>query len=233
MEISFLFLIQVDFAHLWTMKYPDHIVNPAVNLKHFWPDSEWKVVESKAQKYYRYYPCCSAYYPDLKFNITFEKQKLFYTVSLVLVPCVTNSIVACLVFYLPADSGEKVSLSLTAFLSTSIYQMLLMESNPIENMTLPHVLIYMLFTTVMISLSFAMTIVVLNTIHTKSTQRPPRVVLRVLLHILPTFLCIDVIKQNHDDDQQLSNNHDDDQQHQYDEATMTPAAKVSDVNMNV
>lgn len=43
------------------------------------------------------------------FNITMRRKTLFYTVNLI-IPCMGISFLTILVFYLPSDSGEKVSL---------------------------------------------------------------------------------------------------------------------------
>ena len=53
-------------------------------------------------------------YPDIIFTLKLRRKTLFYTVNLI-IPCVGISFLSVLVFYLPSDSGEKVSLS-TQFL---------------------------------------------------------------------------------------------------------------------
>lgn len=45
---------------------------------------------------------------DITFNITMRRKTLFYTVNLI-IPCVGITFLTVLVFYLPSDSGEKVS----------------------------------------------------------------------------------------------------------------------------
>ena len=44
---------------------------------------------------------------DITFILTMRRKTLFYTVNLI-IPCVGISFLTVLVFYLPADSGEKV-----------------------------------------------------------------------------------------------------------------------------
>lgn len=63
----------------------------------------------------KFYTCCDEPYLDITFNITMRRKTLFYTVNLI-IPCMGISFLTILVFYLPSDSGEKVSvLSLTLF----------------------------------------------------------------------------------------------------------------------
>ena len=58
----------------------------------------------------KFYPCCDEPYLDITFNITMRRKTLFYTVNLI-IPCMGISFLTVLVFYLPSDSGEKVTLS--------------------------------------------------------------------------------------------------------------------------
>lgn len=57
----------------------------------------------------KFYTCCDEPYLDITFNITMRRKTLFYTVNLI-IPCMGISFLTVLVFYLPSDSGEKVSL---------------------------------------------------------------------------------------------------------------------------
>jgi hypothetical protein len=55
------------------------------------------------------YPCCPEPYIDVTFEITIRRKTLFHTVNLIL-PCVAISFLTVIVFYLPSDSGEKITL---------------------------------------------------------------------------------------------------------------------------
>lgn len=57
----------------------------------------------------RFYDCCKEPYPDVTFTVVMRRRTLYYGLNL-LVPCVLISTLALLVFLLPADSGEKISL---------------------------------------------------------------------------------------------------------------------------
>ena len=56
----------------------------------------------------KFYTCCDEPYLDITFNITIRRKTLFYTVNLI-IPCMGISFLTVLTFYLPSDSGEKVS----------------------------------------------------------------------------------------------------------------------------
>lgn len=56
-----------------------------------------------------FYDCCAEPYPDVTFVVTLRRRTLFYALNL-LIPCVLLSSMTLLVFLLPANSGEKISL---------------------------------------------------------------------------------------------------------------------------
>ena len=56
-----------------------------------------------------FYDCCSEPYPDVTFVVTLRRRTLYYALNL-LVPCVLLSAMTLLMFMLPANSGEKISL---------------------------------------------------------------------------------------------------------------------------
>lgn len=58
---------------------------------------------------HKQYACCEETYPDVTFTVVMRRRTLFYRINLLL-PCVLISTLALLVFVLPADSGEKISL---------------------------------------------------------------------------------------------------------------------------
>lgn len=56
-----------------------------------------------------FYDCCKEPYPDVTFVVTIRRRTLYYALNL-LIPCVLLSSMTLLIFLLPADSGEKISL---------------------------------------------------------------------------------------------------------------------------
>lgn len=72
---------------------------------------KWNVFppEVKGRVNQRQYECCEEVYPDVTFTVVMQRRTLYYGINLLL-PCVLISTLALLVFVLPADSGEKISL---------------------------------------------------------------------------------------------------------------------------
>lgn len=144
-----------------------------------------------AQRNEKYYSCCGdTPFPDIFFNITLRRKTLFYTVNLI-IPCVGISCLSVLVFYLPADSGEKMSLCVSILLSLTVFFLLLAEIIPPTSLTVPLLGKYLLFTMILVTLSVLVTIIVLNVnFRSPSTHRMAPWVKRVFIGFLPKLLCI-------------------------------------------
>ncbi|KAK3532820.1 hypothetical protein QTP86_032105 [Hemibagrus guttatus] len=83
-----------------------------------------------------YYECCKEPYPDVTYTVTMRRRTLYYGLNL-LIPCVLISGLALLVFLLPADSGEKISLGITVLLSLTVFMLLVAEIMPATSDSVP------------------------------------------------------------------------------------------------
>ena len=61
---------------------------------------------------------------------------MYYLFNLVL-PCVFITATTVLVFYLPPDSGEKVSLGVTVLLALTVFLLMVAEAMPPQSMSIP------------------------------------------------------------------------------------------------
>jgi len=188
---------QVDLRHQEEecTSYQEHqcmetnpIVNIGVDLSEFYMSVEWDILAVPAIRNVKYYTCCDEPYLDITFNITMRRKTLFYTVNLI-IPCMGISFLTVLVFYLPSDSGEKVSLSISILLSLTVFFLLLAEIIPPTSLVVPLLGKFVLFTMILDTFSICVTVVVLN-VHFRSPQTHTMApwVRRVFIHILPRLL---------------------------------------------
>lgn len=98
---------QVDLRHIDEAR-GTNVVELGVDLSEFYTSVEWDILEVPAVRNEKFYTCCDEPYLDITFNITMRRKTLFYTVNLI-IPCMGISFLTVLVFYLPSDSGEKVT----------------------------------------------------------------------------------------------------------------------------
>ena len=112
-----------DKCHTWLDQNSD-VVHIGVDLSEYYMSVEWDILAVPARRNVKLYTCCDEPYLDITFNITMRRKTLFYTVNLI-IPCMGISFLTVLVFYLPSDSGEKVSLSISILLSLTVFFLLL------------------------------------------------------------------------------------------------------------
>lgn len=170
-----------------------------IDLQDYYISVEWDIMRVPAVRNEKYYSCCEEPYPDIIFNITLRRKTLFYTVNLI-IPCVGISFLSVLVFYLPSDSGEKVSLCISILLSLTVFFLLLVEIIPPTSITVPLLGKYLLFTMLLCTLSVVTTIAVLNVnFRSPVTHKLAPWVRCFFIGILPKFLFIERPKKEEDD----------------------------------
>ncbi|XP_067641742.1 acetylcholine receptor subunit alpha-like isoform X1 [Eurosta solidaginis] len=180
---------QVDLRHIDELN-GTNVVEVGVDLSEFYTSVEWDILEVPAVRNEKFYTCCDEPYLDITFNITMRRKTLFYTVNLI-IPCMGISFLTILVFYLPSDSGEKVSLSISILLSLTVFFLLLAEIIPPTSLVVPLLGKFVLFTMILDTFSICVTVVVLN-IHFRSPQTHVMApwVRTVFINQLPRFLVI-------------------------------------------
>ncbi|XP_067204971.1 acetylcholine receptor subunit alpha-like isoform X6 [Linepithema humile] len=178
---------QVDLRHIDEVR-GSNVVDIGVDLSEFYTSVEWDILEVPAVRNEKFYTCCDEPYLDITFNITMRRKTLFYTVNLI-IPCMGISFLTVLVFYLPSDSGEKVSLSISILLSLTVFFLLLAEIIPPTSLVVPLLGKFVLFTMILDTFSICVTVVVLN-VHFRSPQTHVMApwVRRVFIHVLPRLL---------------------------------------------
>ncbi|XP_062864547.1 neuronal acetylcholine receptor subunit alpha-9 [Trichomycterus rosablanca] len=130
------------------------------DLSDFVENVEWECHGMPAVRNVIMYGCCSDPYPDITYTVLLKRRSSFYIYNLLL-PCFLISFLAPLGFYLPADSGEKVSLGVTVLLALTVFQMMVAESMP-PSESVPLIGKYYIATMTMITASTSLTIFIMN-----------------------------------------------------------------------
>ncbi|KAM4585409.1 neuronal acetylcholine receptor subunit alpha-7-like isoform 4-T4 [Odontesthes bonariensis] len=135
-----------------------------VDISTYIPNGEWDLVGVPAKRNELYYECCKEPYPDVTFTVTMRRRTLYYGLNL-LIPCVLISGLALLVFLLPADSGEKISLGITVLLSLTVFMLLVAEIMPATSDSVPLIAQYFASTMMIVGFSIVVTVLVLQFHH--------------------------------------------------------------------
>ncbi|XP_054635394.1 neuronal acetylcholine receptor subunit alpha-9-I [Dunckerocampus dactyliophorus] len=140
------------------------------DLSDFVENVEWECHGMPAVRNVMMYGCCSDPYTEVTYTLLLKRRSSFYIFNLLL-PCFLISFLAPLGFYLPADSGEKVSLGVTVLLALTVFQLLVAESMPPAE-SMPYIGKYYIATMTMITASTSLTIFIMN-IHFCGAEAKP------------------------------------------------------------
>uniref|UniRef100_A0A7N8WY70 Cholinergic receptor, nicotinic, alpha 9a n=1 Tax=Mastacembelus armatus TaxID=205130 RepID=A0A7N8WY70_9TELE len=140
------------------------------DLSDFVENVEWECHGMPAVRNVMMYGCCSDPYTEITYTLLLKRRSSFYIFNLLL-PCFLISFLAPLGFYLPADSGEKVSLGVTVLLALTVFQLLVAESMPPAE-SMPYIGKYYIATMTMITASTSLTIFIMN-IHFCGAEAKP------------------------------------------------------------
>ncbi|XP_029935784.1 acetylcholine receptor subunit delta [Myripristis murdjan] len=182
-EIRMLLKEEYDENQKYTVEWI--IIDPAS-----WTENgEWEVIHRPAKRNtYKHIPMESNKHQDITFYLIIKRKPLFYIVNII-IPCVLISFLASLVYYLPADSGEKMTLSISVLLAQSVFLLLISQRLPETSMSIPLIVKYLMFIMVLVTVVVLNCVVVLNLhFRTPSTHVMTEWTKRFFLEDLPRFL---------------------------------------------
>ncbi|XP_026883198.1 neuronal acetylcholine receptor subunit beta-3a isoform X1 [Electrophorus electricus] len=164
-------------------------VAPHVDRRDFFDNGEWEILDAAGRRGHRRDGLYS--YPFVTYSFILKRLPLFYTLFLI-VPCLGLSFLTVLVFYLPSDEGEKLSLSTSVLVSLTVFLLVIEEIIPSSSKVIPLIGEYLLFIMIFVTFSIIVTVFVINVHHRSSAtyhQMAPWV-RSLFLHKLPRLLCM-------------------------------------------
>lgn len=165
------------------------LIDENVDRKDFFDNGEWEILNAKGTSGSRR---DGAYqYPFITYSFVLRRLPLFYTLFLI-IPCLGLSFLTVLVFYLPSDEGEKLSLSTSVLVSLTVFLLVIEEIIPSSSKVIPLIGEYLLFIMVFVTLSIIVTVFVINVHHRSPSTYHPMApwVKRLFLQKLPKLLCM-------------------------------------------
>lgn len=84
------------------------IQRPSADLHEYSPSVEWELIGIPAEFHSVKYACCDQPFDDVTYNVRIKRRPLYYTMYLI-IPCAMISILTLLVFLLPPDCNERMT----------------------------------------------------------------------------------------------------------------------------
>ncbi|XP_043192552.1 neuronal acetylcholine receptor subunit alpha-10-like [Amphibalanus amphitrite] len=163
--------------------------SPDGDLSNYQSNGEFDLVDFSAKRNVQNYSCCPEPYPDITYTIRLRRRPMFYVFNLIL-PCILINGIALLVFYVPSESGEKVTLGISAVLSMTVFLMTIRESLPPTEKT-PLISLYYGVTICLVSFASGLSVLTLNIFHRGSRGiEVPRLVRTIVLGFLSRIVFI-------------------------------------------
>lgn len=144
----------------YSLDLRDPNINNSGDMSNYHINGEFKLEAFSSEYHLEHYSCCEEPYPDITYTIRIRRRPMFYVFNLIL-PCVLINGIALLVFYVPSESGEKVTLGISALLSMTVFLMTIRESLPPTEKT-PLITMYYGVSICLVSFASAMAVVTLN-----------------------------------------------------------------------
>ncbi|XP_050394836.1 neuronal acetylcholine receptor subunit alpha-7-like, partial [Patella vulgata] len=94
-------------------------------------------------------------------KLTIQRRRIFYVLNIIL-PVLFLSFMGALVFMLPADAGEKISLAITILLAYIVFLTIVSESMPQTSLQVSILAVYLTVLVAMSALSVVLSILVLR-----------------------------------------------------------------------
>nr|ADF56015.1 nicotinic acetylcholine receptor non-alpha subunit 29.4 [Trichostrongylus colubriformis] len=153
-----------------------------VDLSEYAPSSIWDLMDAPASLVNKR--------SRIEFQVRIRRKTLFYTIVLI-IPTVLMAFLSMAVFFLPTDSGEKMTLTISVLLSIVVFLLLVSKILPPTSSTIPLMAKYLLLTFVLNVITILVTVIIINVyFRSPTTHRMPAWVRVLFLEWMPCVMCM-------------------------------------------
>ncbi|KAM6969928.1 5-hydroxytryptamine receptor 3A isoform 2-T2 [Aplochiton taeniatus] len=155
----------------------------------FMNQGEWELLHVLS-KYKSFSLDNDDYYAEMKFHVVIRRRPLFYTVNLLL-PSIFLMVMDIVGFYLPPDSGERVSFKITLLLGYSVFLIIVSDTLPATAIGTPLIGVYFIVCMALLVISLTETVLIVRLVHKQDLQPPvPQWVKYLILDRATSLFCI-------------------------------------------
>ncbi|KAL9955079.1 hypothetical protein ACROYT_G036354 [Oculina patagonica] len=141
----------------------------SADLSEYSPSVEWELLGVPGEFHSVHYTCCPYPYHDVTYSVRIKRRALYYAMYLI-IPCAMISVLTLLVFLLPPDCNERMTVGMAILVGLSFFFLLVAENMPATSEAVPLVGMYYTVTMIEVSCAFFMTCWVLRFHHQNPTQ---------------------------------------------------------------
>ncbi|XP_070572766.1 neuronal acetylcholine receptor subunit alpha-10-like [Ptychodera flava] len=167
----------------------DLVLDPGSNTKLFVSNGEWILLGMPKIRESVLDPCCPVPFPKLTYTMHLQRRSTFYIFNIVFPSYLASALVA-VAFYLPSDSGERVTLWVTSMLSQFVFLNVLSEFMPPNSEHLPYLQRYFFSSIGLVAIS-SLVIGLTLSMHFKGPhcQRVPRWLRTLVFKYMAPLVC--------------------------------------------
>ncbi|XP_022782381.1 neuronal acetylcholine receptor subunit alpha-3-like isoform X2 [Stylophora pistillata] len=143
--------------------------NSSADLSEYSPSVAWELLGVPGEFHSLFYNCCVNPYDDVTYRIQIKRRALYHAMFLI-IPCAMISVLTLLVFLLPPDCNERMTVGMAILVGLSFFFLLVAEKMPATSEAVPLVGMYYTVTMIEVSCAFFMTCWVLRFHHQNPTE---------------------------------------------------------------
>ena len=113
---------------MMTIIVPIRLLCPLL-FRRFLDNGVWDMVAVNQKLIITTFVCCDTPTYDVQYRLLFKRRPNFYIKNLI-IPVILLSTLSTFVFYLPPESGEKVTLSITNLLALVVFEQTISATMP-------------------------------------------------------------------------------------------------------
>lgn len=154
----------------WTFEVVDLDIHADMSPLHstqYVRSAEWDLLGASKKRNVQSYACCDYPFSDVTIEFVFKRKPLFYIFNLI-VPCMIIMSMVLLGFFLPPESGERITLSITVLLAMAVFLQLAAENLPRNSENVPVMGIFYITVMLEVASSLVATCYILHIHHRNS-----------------------------------------------------------------
>ena len=148
-----------------------------VELNDYSPSGVWDIMEVPGELIQKK--------SKIAYQIKIRRKSLFYT-TILIIPTVMMAFLSMMVFYLPAEASEKITLAISILLALVVFLLLVSKILPPTSSTIPLMAKYLIMTFILNIITIVITVLIINIyFRGPTTHRMPVWVRSLFLKYLP------------------------------------------------